>query len=100
MSDFYLTLPSNSSMDHYPYNSGAHFYTDLPQEIDLTGREYEIGLAEIQFPVERGWFEYKVPAQDLKIFHNIPVRVYENVETLISYLNIFPNRGLPQRVLI
>ena len=47
--DFYLTLPSNASMKMYPDNTLAHYITDLPRRIDLTG-EWEYGLAEIQYP--------------------------------------------------
>ena len=50
MADFYLTLPSNSSMTQYPNNHTGHYFTQLPQNIDLTGHDYEIGLAEIQIP--------------------------------------------------
>ena len=47
--DFYLTLPSNASMKMYSDNTLAHYITDLPQRIDLSG-EWECGLAEIQYP--------------------------------------------------
>ena len=47
---FYLTLPSNSSMDQYPENGPNHFYTKLQRHIDLSGKNFEVGLAEIQFP--------------------------------------------------
>ena len=46
--DFYLTLHSNASMKMYPDNTLAHYITDLPQRIDLSG-EWECGLAEIQY---------------------------------------------------
>lgn len=37
-------------MKHYPENNPAHFITQLPQNVDLSGKgEYEVGLAEIQF---------------------------------------------------
>ena len=37
-------------MKHYPENNPGHFTTQLPQNVDLSGRgEYEVGLAEIQF---------------------------------------------------
>lgn len=36
-------------MKNYPNNSPGHYFTQLPQEIDLTG-DYEVGLAEVQFP--------------------------------------------------
>ena len=46
MSDFYLTLPSNSSMDYYPNNHAGQYYTKLPQELELTG-DYEVALCEV-----------------------------------------------------
>ena len=46
---FYLTLPSNSSMDYFPDNTLTHFTTRLPQMMDLVGSQ-EIGLTEIQYP--------------------------------------------------
>ena len=45
---FYLTLPSNSSMEYYPDNTSSHYFTKLPQDINLTG-DYEVGLSEILF---------------------------------------------------
>ena len=47
--DFYLTLPSNASMKVHPDNTLAHYITDLPQRISVSG-EWECGLAEIQYP--------------------------------------------------
>ena len=47
--DFYLTLPSNASMKVHPDNTLAHYITDLPQRISVSG-EWECGLAEFQYP--------------------------------------------------
>jgi len=49
MSRFYMTLPSNSSMDCYPDNSVARFTTKLNGVIELEG-DWEVGLTEISFP--------------------------------------------------
>ena len=49
MSDFYITLPSNSSLDHFPNNTRAQFRTKLPREIRLTGN-WVVGLSDIMFP--------------------------------------------------
>jgi len=49
MSRFYVTLPSNSSMDCYPDNSVARFTTKLNDVIQLEG-DWEVGLTEISFP--------------------------------------------------
>ena len=35
-------------MRYYPDNSASHYFTKLPQDINLTGN-YEVGLSEIQF---------------------------------------------------
>lgn len=48
-SDFYMTLPSNSSMQYFPQNKTTHFQTKLPHEWRLTG-DWVVGLSEIQFP--------------------------------------------------
>jgi hypothetical protein len=53
---FYLTLPSNSSMDYIPDNTLTNFTTRLPQMMDLDG-SWEIGLAEIQYP--HSWYNIK-----------------------------------------
>ena len=61
--DFYMTLPSNASMKLHPDNTLAHYITDLPQRIDLTG-VWECGLAEIQYP--HTW--YNVTEEDVWFF--------------------------------
>ena len=50
---FYLTLPSNSSMNYFPINTLTHYTTKLPKIMDLDGA-WEIGLAEIQYP--HSWY--------------------------------------------
>ena len=46
---FYIVLPSNSSMHVYPDNTTTHFCTYLPQQISLEG-QWSVGLTEIQIP--------------------------------------------------
>lgn len=48
-SHFFLTLPSDSSMNIYPNNTVSEFTVNLPQPLDLSG-EWEVGLKEIQYP--------------------------------------------------
>ena len=50
---FYVTLPSDSSMNYYPNNTVTHYVTKLSEMIHLDG-EYEVGLAEIIYP--HSWF--------------------------------------------
>jgi len=49
MSRFYVTLPSNSSMQYYPDNTVARYTTKLANTIELEG-DWEVGLAEISVP--------------------------------------------------
>ena len=53
MSDFYITLPSNSSMNYYPNNTLSHYTTKLPKRVTLAG-DWEVGLVEVQYP--HTWF--------------------------------------------
>ena len=48
MAHFYLTLPSNSSMQFYPDNTVTHYTTRLSNAISLSG-DWEVGLVEIQY---------------------------------------------------
>ena len=63
--DFYLTLPSNASMKMYPDNTLAHFITDLPLRMDLSG-EWECGMMRFQYPPT--W--YNVRGQDTIFYLN------------------------------
>jgi len=49
MSHFYLTLPSNSSMQYYANNTATKYTTKLSQMMELDGN-WEVGLVEITCP--------------------------------------------------
>ena len=49
---FYITLPSNSSLDDFPENTLTHYTTRLKTPLRLNGN-YEVALAQILFP--RNW---------------------------------------------
>lgn len=55
MSQFYLTLPSDSSSKYYPDNTTACFKTKLSERIELDG-DYEVGLAQLIYP--HSWFNF------------------------------------------
>ena len=61
---FYLTLPSNSSMNYFPNNTLTHYTTKLPKIMDLHGT-WEIGLAEIKYP--HSWYNVKNKEAWLKV---------------------------------
>jgi len=96
MSSFYMTLPSNSSMDVFPDNTLAEYATKLPQNFDMQG-EWEVGMSEIQFPTS--W--YNVSRQDARLFLKVtpygqssrevnispPAGLYDTPEILVKEIN-------------
>jgi hypothetical protein len=60
-SHFYMTIPSDSSVDYCPNNTVGRFVTKLPEHIRLEG-DYEMGLAEFIYP--HSW--YNVDNKDWK----------------------------------
>ena len=48
-SEFYVMLPSNSSMQYFPDNKTSNFVTKLSRTPQLYG-EWEVCLAEIDYP--------------------------------------------------
>ncbi len=87
-----MTLPSDSSKDHYPDNHINHFTTMLNKPIALAG-EWEVGLAEISYP--QSW--YNVQSEELKwsIFkdlslkgsgYHIPPGIYRSHKPLFRYM--------------
>jgi len=47
---FYLTLPSNASMQLYPNNTAAQYTIKLPRPINLDGGGWEVALTELSIP--------------------------------------------------
>ena len=47
---FYITLPSNASLDVYPNNTLTKYTVRLPRTLYLK-EGYEVALAEIMYPV-------------------------------------------------
>lgn len=47
--EFYMVLPSNSSMHYYPDNCASRYTTLLPKSFELIG-EWVMAITEIQFP--------------------------------------------------
>ena len=87
---FYLVLPSNSSLNYFPQNSLASYITKLAQPLELPGR-WEAGLSEIQFKkswfnVREGeqWIYYRRGPRDMFNAHQIPIGHYSTIQELIG----------------
>lgn len=66
MTEFYVTLFSNSSMDFYMENKTSSFTVQLPRRMLLNG-DWRVALSEIQYPytflnVQKGQNEIKIKA--------------------------------------
>ena len=88
-SNFYITLPSNASMDFYSHNTPANYTIRMPRTFYLEGK-YEVALVEIQYPYT--WPSMK-PELDYYVCHreigqedfrcsNIPRGYYRNTKQL------------------
>ena len=91
---FYVTLPSNSSIDIYPNNTLTKYIVRLPRTLYLK-EGFEVALAEIMYPVSWNTMSdpnsYAIDVVDLKqikfttLF--IPQAHYQSIEELINKIN-------------
>ena len=44
---FYIYLPSSASLDVYPENTLAHFYTELSPSLNLHDQNYQVAITDI-----------------------------------------------------
>jgi len=100
MSQFYLTLPSNSSMDYYPEKTVARFTTKLNNLIELEG-DWEVELAEISIPSEvenvvKGHCYYNIYIAN-EFFRKIIMRPghYVRMRNIIRNLHEAQRTGIP-----
>ena len=64
-SEFYVTLPSNSSMQYFPDNKTSNFVTKLSRTLQLDG-EWEVGLAERDYP--HTWYNIREGKNYVEIY--------------------------------
>ena len=67
-SSFYVTLPSNSSLEEYPDNTLSSFRVKMVQTVILEG-DWEVGLVEMHYP--QRWYNYLRSDVTSRIFYSI-----------------------------
>ena len=95
MTHFYLTLPSDSSLQYFPDDTVSKFKTRLENPISLSG-SWEVGLFEVQYV--RSW--YTIGAKDggfrYDRFDNedhevaslyVPEGYYSSIEEIVEIIN-------------
>lgn len=90
---FYITLPSNASMEYYSNNTASCYQIRLPRTIYLKGR-YEVALAEIQYPHtwetfnDRINYRFSIATEDRNVHHLIvPQGYYSEMDKITEALN-------------
>lgn len=93
---FYITLPSNSSMKYFPFNKTTNFTTQLPRPINLQGK-WVMALVELHYPqtilpVKRCVVEIITtdPKTKKKAVSNsveVPPGNYDNMNDIIRTIN-------------
>ena len=95
VTQFYLHLPSNASLDKFPNNTLTEYRVCLPQTISLTG-EWEVALTEIHYPHSwnnvQGNFENRFYLRNQQLDDMwepliVPPGYYTSVADLITKIN-------------
>lgn len=107
--NFYIVLPSNSSMRYFPENTTTHFITQLPTPLRLTG-DWSVSLAEIHIPMtflhipaesEKNFISVvterklshvnegvSVPAENIKNFGGIVDTITKTIDSVVDTIPI------------
>jgi hypothetical protein len=107
MGDFYVTLPSNSSMDLFPENKTSNYTIKLAKKITVTNK-CKVGVAEIHIPLnivnvtENNNSIFINFENKIKLTVKIKCKVYRDLNEIIEAINdafqeipvIAINRGL------
>lgn len=105
--DFYIVLPSNSSMHYFPCNTTTHFVTQLPHQIRLHG-SWSVAVTEIQIPMTFQHISSEIDEREIilkclprsiletnRVSREVPATiksylkpgVYKNLESLVDEIN-------------
>lgn len=91
---FYLTLPSDSSLEYFPENKVSHFITRFPKSIELTGK-WELGISEIIFPhtwynvnASNNLMEFRLGDSEEPFQFRIPSGFYPTVPDILNALSV------------
>jgi hypothetical protein len=85
---FYITAPSNSSMELYPENTLTNYTVHLPRQIDLDG-PYEVALTTFQYTrswnnVSEDFNQILFSINGLEMKTKIPIGFYETEYELLN----------------
>jgi hypothetical protein len=102
VTQFYLHLSSNSSLDKFPNNTVSEYRVGLQETISLTG-EWEVALTEIHYPHSwnnvQGNFRNPFYLRNHKLYGvwedlPIPPSHYSTIADIIAKMNQLVDNGL------
>ena len=93
MESFYVTLPSNSSMDLYPENTISHFKVHLKEQLQLLG-EWEVGMTELLFPAN--WHNMPDNSQTCTLDKSRYLKHQPETEITMFFLSDAPVQSLAE----
>jgi hypothetical protein len=90
VNEFYVTLPSNASINIFSANKTSSFTTKLVSPIHLTGN-WIVGLSSLSIP----WSFYNIPQEENVVLQNDDIQYdiklspgyYDSVESIINIIN-------------
>lgn len=90
MSDFFVYVPSNSSLSTYPDNTCGDFRVNLAEDINLIGN-WVCGIVEFHYPktfynITRGLYKIRVFGGAIQSF-NFPSGYYSNIGEITEVIN-------------
>lgn len=90
MDDFYLTLPSNSSLSIFPNNKQTEYRTKLSSIRNLDG-QWEVALCELRYPCswhniskDQLWFKFRGTPDQAWVQYELPSRYYPTMQNLLA----------------
>ena len=101
---FYLTLPSNASLNEFPNNKTTSYRVKLPQSIDLEGI-WEVGLYSISYPntwytLQKGVDTHPFYADRTDLFQQaiMDYGYYQSMQELIKAANKALSRNVSDNI--
>lgn len=82
---FYVVLPSNSSVHYFPRNTTTRFVTQLPHQIRLQG-VWSVAITEIQIPLTFQHMSSELEEREV-IVKRVPYTILETNETRTEKVN-------------
>ena len=91
-SEFYVTLPSNSSMEYFPDNKTSNLVTKPSRTLQLDG-ECQVGLAEIDYP--HNWYNIREGKNSVEIYTADKLfLVFKTVDYCLTKISIRAKRSI------